>query len=252
MPVVQLPEVEAYYEEHGTGDPLVMLHPGGAGVDARALTAIVEALAGTYHVYIPERRAHGRTPDVEGPITFRAMAAETVAFIEQVVTSPVRLLGYSDGAIVALHTVLQRPDLIQRLAFVAGVYDLDGWYDGVLDGEPPAFLRASYSELSPDGIGHYEAVVAKLAAMHAREPRLTNAQLHALVCPTLVMLGDDDQVRVEHAVEMYGSLSDAELCVVPGTSHGLLNEKPDLCARLLADFLAGDPVRTLDPIRRRG
>jgi pimeloyl-ACP methyl ester carboxylesterase len=251
MPVAHLPGVETYYEERGAGDPLVMLHPGGGGVDARALSAMVEALAGSYHVYVPERRAHGRTPDVEGAITFAAMAAETIAFIEQVVASPVRLFGYSDGAIVALHTTLERPDLVRRLAFVAGVFDVEGWHDGVLDGEPPAFLRASYGELSPDGIEHYDVVVAKLAEMHAREPRVTPDQLGGIACPTLVMLADDDQVRLEHAVEMYGCIADAELCVVPGTSHGLLNEKSSLCARLLADFLAGEPVRTLDPIRRR-
>ncbi len=251
MPFLQLPEVETYYEEHGEGEPLVMLHPGGGGVDARALSGIVNALAPAYRVYVPERRAHGRTADVVGPVTFAAMAEETIAFVEQVVKAPVRLLGYSDGAIVALETVLRRPELVQRLAFVAGVFDRDGWYDGVLDGEPPEFLRASYGELSPDGIEHYDAVVAKLAEMHEREPRITREELRAIACPTLVMLGDDDQVRLEHAVEMYRAIPDSELCVVPGTSHGLLNEKRELCARLIADFLAGDPVSTLAPIRRR-
>lgn len=250
MPIADLPAVASYYEERGTGDPLVMLHPGGGGVDARALAATVEALAPTFHVYTPERRAHGRTPDVDGPITFEAMAGDTVAFIEQVVGSPVRLLGDSDGAIVALHTALQRPDLVERLAFVAGVFHHDGWYDGVLDGEPPAFLRASYGELSPDGIEHYEVVVSKLAEMHERDPRLTAEQLDRLTCRTLVMLGDDDEVRLEHAVEMYRGIADAELCVVPGTSHGLLNEKPDLCTAMVAEFLTGEPLPTLAPIRR--
>jgi pimeloyl-ACP methyl ester carboxylesterase len=64
------------------------------------------------------------------------------------------------------------------------------------------------------------------------------------------MIGDDDEVRFEHAAAMYRSLPDAELAVVPGTSHGLLVEKPDLCNLLMTEFLTRDPVQTFAPIRR--
>jgi pimeloyl-ACP methyl ester carboxylesterase len=99
------------------------------------------------------------------------MAGDTIAFIQSVIGRPVHLLGSSDGAILALEVARLRPDLVRRLVFVAGVFHRDGWEDGVLDGEPPEFLRQSYRETSPDGIGHYDTVVAKLAAMHASEPR---------------------------------------------------------------------------------
>jgi pimeloyl-ACP methyl ester carboxylesterase len=78
------------------------------------------------------------------------------------------------------------------------------------DRRPPReFLKDSYAELSPDGIGHYDVVVAKLAAMHAREPGLTGADLREITPRTLVMVGDDDEVRLEHAIEMYRSLPTA-------------------------------------------
>ena len=93
-------------------------------------------------------------------------------------------------------------------------------------------------------------VVAKLAAMHAGEPALTDADLRSVSCRTLVMVADDDEVRLEHAIEAYRSLPDAELAVVPGTSHGLLVEKPGLCNLLITEFLTKEPVRTLAPIRR--
>jgi pimeloyl-ACP methyl ester carboxylesterase len=131
-----------------------------------------------------------------------------------------------------------------------GVFHHDGWAEGVLDGEPPDFLRRSYGELSPDGIGHYDVVVAKLAAMHAREPAFTGADLGAVTCRTLVMVADDDEVRMEHAVEAYRCLPDAELAVVPGTSHGLLVEKPKVCNLLITEFLTKEPVETFAPIRR--
>jgi pimeloyl-ACP methyl ester carboxylesterase len=228
----------------------VALHPGGAGVDSRALGPTVAALAEVFHVYTPEQRGHGRTPDVAGPASYELMAQDTIAFIEKVIGSPVYLLGCSDGAVVALVIALRRPDLVRRLVLATGVFHHDGWAEGVLDGEPPDFLRRSYGELSPDGIGHYDVVVAKLAAMHAREPAFTGADLGAVTCRTLVMVADDDEVRMEHAVEAYRCLPDAELAVVPGTSHGLLVEKPKVCNLLITEFLTKEPVETFAPIRR--
>ena len=250
MPTVELPSIAMWYGEHGHGDPCVLLHPGGAGVDSRALTPTVDPLSRTFHVYTPEQRAHGHTADVPGPITYELMAGETIAFIETVIGRPVRLLGCSDGAVIALLVARRRPDLVQRLVFVAGVFHHDGWEDGVLDGDPPAFLRASHGEVSPDGVEHYEDVVAKLAAMHACEPELTQADLSGVTMRTLVMLGDDDEVRLEHAIAMYRGLGNAELAIVPGTSHGLLVEKPELCNQIITEFLTRDAVQTFAPIRR--
>jgi pimeloyl-ACP methyl ester carboxylesterase len=241
-----------WYDERGQGDPLVALHPGGAGVDSRALTPQLEALAGRYRVYAPEQRGHGHTPDVGGPITFDLMAQDTITFIEAAIGRPVYLLGCSDGATLALTVALRRPDLVRRLVLAAGVFHRDGWENGVLDGDPPDFLRQSYGEVSPDGAGHYEVIVAKLAAMHAHEAALTHEDLDKITCRTLVMIADDDEVRPEHALDLYRSLPGAELAVIPGTSHGLLVEKPELCNMVITEFFSKDPVQTLAPIRRAG
>lgn len=252
MPVAELPGIPTWYDERGQGDPCVLLHPGGAGIDSRALDPNLDALARVFRVYTPERRAHGRTPDVAGPVSYELMARDTIMFIEAVIGRPVYLAGCSDGAVVGLMVARLRPDLVRRLVFVAGVFHHDGWEKGVLDGEPPEFLRQAYGELSPDGIGHYDVVVAKLAAMHASEPELTEADLQQVPVRTLIMVGDDDQVRLEHAIAMYRSMPDVELAVIPGTSHGLLVEKPALCTLLITEFLANDPVQTFAPIRRAG
>ena len=250
MPTAELPTVRMWYDERGHGEPCVMLHPGGAGVDSRALDPTVDALAQVFRVYTPEQRGHGRTPDVAGPTSYELMAADTIAFIDTVIGGPVYLFGCSDGAVVALTVALRRPDLVRRLVLAAGVFHHDSWAAGVLDAEPPEFLKQSYGELSPDGIGHYGVMVAKLAAMHAREPALTPADLHAVTSRTLVMVADDDEVRLEHAIEAYRSLPDAELAVVPGTSHGLLVEKPGLCNLIITEFLTKEPAETFAPIRR--
>jgi len=252
MPTAQLPGISMWYDERGQGDPCVLLHPGGAGVDSRALAPNFDALSQVFHAYTPEQRAHGRTPDVAGPISYELMAEDSIMFIESIIGQPVRLLGYSDGAVVALMIARRRPDLVRRLVFAAGVFHRDGWDRGLVEGEPPEFLKKSYGEISPDGVGHYDVVVAKLAAMHAREPTLTAPDLRQVTPRTLVILGDDDELRLEHAVEMYRALPDAELAVVPGTSHGLLAEKPSLCNLIITEFLTREPVQTFAPIRRAG
>jgi pimeloyl-ACP methyl ester carboxylesterase len=249
---VLLDGVRTWYEQRGDGDPLVLLHPGGAGVDARAFGPNLGPLAAQFAVYTPERRAHGRTPDVAGPITFDAMAQDMIAFMETVVGRRAHVVGCSDGAIVALLVALRRPELVDRLVLVAGVFHFNGWLPDVIDptNEPPEFLARLYEELSPDGAGPYQGVVDKLARMHCEEPTLGADDLRGVRSRTLVMVGDDDEVRLEHALAAYRGIPDAELMIVPGTSHGLLVEKPDLCNNVILEFLSEDPVPTMAPIRR--
>ena len=249
---VELLGVRTWYDEYGEGEAVVLLHPGGAGVDARAWRPNLEALSAEFRVFTPERRGHGRTPDVEGPITFDLMSRDTVAFLETVVGEPAHLVGCSDGAIVGLLVALRRPDLVRKLAFIAGVFHYEGWAPGVLDAttDPPEFLERFYAEISPDGPGHYPVIVKKLAKMHATEPALTPPELKQVEARTLVMVGDDDEVPLEHAIALYRNLPIGELAVIPGTSHGLLVEKPAVCNSLILDFLTTDPVPSLAPIRR--
>ena len=242
--------LNTWYDTFGTGEPLVLLHPGG--VDSRALGPNLEDFAARFHVYTVDRRGHGRTPDANGPITYDLMAEDTIRFLERVVGGPACLLGVSDGATVGLLVAWRRPDLTRRLVLVAGVFNRTGWLPVVLDADedPPAFFADSYAEVSPDGRAHYPVVAAKLARMHAAEPTLSAEDLNGIRARTLVMVGDDDQVALEHAIAMYRAVPDCELAIVPGTSHGLLVEKPGLCDSIILDFLTQEPVPTLAPIRR--
>jgi pimeloyl-ACP methyl ester carboxylesterase len=249
---VELDGLRTWYDEKGHGTPLVLLHPGLA--DSRAFSPAIEALSARFHTFTPERRGHGHTHDVDGPITFDLMAADTIKFIERVVGGPAHLLGYSDGAIVALLVALRRPDLVRQVAAVAGVFHRDGWIPEVIDpsNTPPDFMAKSYGEVSPDGEAHFPVVAKKLADLHVVEPTLSSRELAQIRCRTLFMVGDDDEVTLEHAIEAYRSLPNGELAVVPGTSHGLLVEKPSLCNAMLLEFFALEPVETFAPIRRRG
>jgi pimeloyl-ACP methyl ester carboxylesterase len=238
---VQLGEVRTYYEEDGNGEPLVLLHPGGA--DSRAWELSLPGLVERFQVFRPDRRGHGRTPDVEGPITYEQMALDTIAFLEKVVGGSAHLVGHSDGVPVALTVALMRPDLVRRLVLGAGVFHHDGWTPGAieLDDETTAFFIEYHGAVSPDGSKYFPVLADKLHRMHSEEPTLTVADLAAYPGPSLVMVGDDDdEIHMAHTLALREGLPQAQLAVVPGTGHGLFAEKPELCNRLVVDFLTED------------
>jgi pimeloyl-ACP methyl ester carboxylesterase len=248
---VRLGEVDTWYDEHGAGEPLVLLH--GGLVDARFFEPNLGPLAEHFHVYTPERRGHGHTPDVPGPITYGVMADDTIAFLEAVVGEPADLVGHSDGAFVAMLVAMRRPELVKRLVMISGGFSKEG--DAVPDAEWDVdaifeFLGPAYGEVSPDGIDHFRVVARKIGDMAAREPYLKPADLAAVTARSLVMFADDDLVTMRHVVDMYDALPDAELAVVPGTSHFLTQEKPHLVNAIVLDFLTREPVPVVAPIRR--
>lgn len=249
-PHVQLGDVRTWYGRYGEGQPLVLLHPGGA--DARAWAPNLEPLSAHFGVLTPDRRGHGRTADVDGPITYELMRDDTLAFLEHVVGEPAHLVGCSAGAVVALHVALRRPELVRGLILISGVFHRDGWIPSAIDPDaaPHESLRVAHAELSPDGPAHFPVVSAKLARMNFEEPTLAASDLRGLARRTLVMLADDDEVTLEHAIATYRALPQGELAVVPGTSHGLLHEKPELCNRIIVDFLTKNPAPTIAPVRR--
>jgi len=249
---VQLGPTRTWYDEHGAGQPLVLMH--GGSTDARFFDGNIGALADRFHVFTPERRGHGHTPDVEGPITYDLMTEDTIAFLDTVVGGPAHLVGHSDGAVVAMLVAMRRPDLANLLVLVSGGFNRDGFMpgaDGDLDvDEVVAFAGPAYGEVSPDGVEHFPVVIEKIAVMSAREPALSASELQAVASRTLIMFSDDDLMSLEHAVAMYDAIPNAELAIVPGTSHFLLQEKPALCNAIILDFLTTEPVDKVAPIRR--
>ncbi|MGW4890787.1 alpha/beta fold hydrolase [Kitasatospora sp. NPDC004240] len=249
---VQLGAVRTWYGVDGTGEPLVLMH--GGLVDARFFEPNLAPLAEHFRVYTPERRGHGHTPDVEGPITYQLMADDTIAFLETVVREPADLVGHSDGAFTAMLVAMQRPDLVKRLVLISGGFNKAGsaepegmeWdVDAIAE-----FLGPAYGEVSPDGEEHFKVVAAKIGEMAAKEPELQASELSAVTARTLVMFADDDLVTLAHMTEMFQALPHAELAIVPGTSHFLTQEKPELVNHLVVDFLIREPVPTVAPIRR--
>ncbi|GAA1269801.1 alpha/beta hydrolase [Saccharothrix xinjiangensis] len=239
--------VRTWHEVRGGGEPVVLLHGGFS--DSREFEPNLARLADRFRVHTVDRRGHGRTPDVPGPVDADVLAGDLAAFLEQVVGGPAHLVGYSAGGVVALGLAQRRPDLVRRLVVLNTAFAKDGWvFLPQPGGELPAELADRYAEVSPDGRDHLPVVVEKYArAAHSDEV----VDLAAITAPTLVLGSDDDIVHLEHTVAMYRGVAGAQLAVLPGTSHLMPFERPELCASVIAEFLTTTP-RPLMPITRAG
>ena len=235
----------AYYEVHGQGEPVVLLHGGGFGFGAGFLAPqITDLAAAGFTVYSPERVGHARTPDRDGPYSHAAMAGETAAFIDSVVGTPAHLVGWSDGMTVGLLTVMRRPDLVDRFVAIGGFVNSEGAtaaYHEMLSGlqaDPWPALIESYALLSPDGPEHFGTFLEKLLELQNHRPDIDVAALSAIQSPVLLIQGDDDFVNVEHSAAAARALPHGRLAVLPG-NHLFPLETPDLLNRLIVAFLRG-------------
>ena len=235
--------VNTYYEVHGDGEALLLLHGGTDTVEC--FREQTPALAKQFKVILPERRGHGRTADVEGPITYELMARDTAAFMEALGIPAAHLVGWSDGAIVGMLVAMSRPDMVKKLVSIGGNFHFRG-----LTERFEAYVRAAtaetyfppavemYKRISPDGPEHWAVVWEKIKRLWLTEPQFAPQEFARIVAPTLVMAGQNDIMTLEHTIELFRALPDGQLCVLPGASHFLLHEKPELVNRLITDFLA--------------
>jgi len=239
---VDLDGVRMHHEVSGDGAPLVLLH--GALCTAATFGGLAAGLDPSYTVHRPEQRGHGHTADVPGPIDYEVMAADTVAYLEALELGPAHLVGWSDGAVVALSVSMARPDLVRSLVFIGNPLTLDGLPAEMLPlpevfpvESIPQTMRDMYGAVSPDGPEHFDVVFDKLAPMWSAFPLVDMAALAQLSIPTLVVVADRDMVTVDHADMLRRTIPGARLAVIPG-DHSLPMAKVSIVAPLILDFLS--------------
>ncbi len=240
-----------FADSQGTGDPVLLLH-GGLSDSELLLEPLGPALGDRYRVLAFDRRGHGRTADTDAAFHYDDMVSETIAAIEKLIGGPAHLVGWSDGGIVALLVALRRPDLVRSLVLIGANYHFDGNMPTEPGGSGFKIIKERYAERSPDGVDHFAVVFKKSLAMFATEPTLTTDDLRRISAPALVMVGDDDLMTLAHTASLYESLPLSQLAVVPGTSHAVVLEKPELAGQLIGNFLNA-PVasETYFPVRRK-
>ena len=243
-----------WVETAGSGDETVLLLHGGLSNSDDLLQSIGPALAERYRLVAFDRRGHGRTADMEGPLHYDDMATETIAVLDTVVGGAAHVVGWSDGGILALLVAQRRPELVERMVLIGANFHFDGVQELADEGggDFMNMIAQAYADRSPDGAAHFAEILAKTMTMFATEPTMSVDDLTTITAPSLVLVGDDDLVTLRHTCALYEALPNGQLAVVPGASHAVPIEKPVEVAALILDFLAG-PVSptTMMPSRRR-
>jgi pimeloyl-ACP methyl ester carboxylesterase len=232
--------LDMYYEIHGSGEPLILLHGGVGAIEM--FGEVLPLLAAGRQVIAVDLQAHGRTADIDRPLSFELMADDIAALIKHLGFKKADVMGYSLGGGVALQATIRHPDVVRKLVLVSTPFKRDGWYPEVLAGmgqmgpaaaEPmkqtPMYQLYAHVAPKPDD---WPVMLTKLGQLLGQDYDWSN-EVTAITAPTLIVIGDADSVRTAHAVQFFELLGggkadagwdrsrmpNARLAILPATTH---------------------------------
>jgi pimeloyl-ACP methyl ester carboxylesterase len=245
--------INMYYEVHGRreGIPLVLLHGGGSTIEV-TFSKVLPVFASSRRVIAVEEQGHGRTSDRDAPVTFESSADDVAALLRYLKVERADIFGFSNGASVALQVAIRHPQLVRKLVFASSITKREGAHPQLWEfmkqadfSNMPQPLKDAFLRVNPD--------VQQLKTMHDKDAaRMQNFEdvpddmIRSVGAPTLIVLGDQDIVKPEHAVELTRLISGARLLILPGGHGDYLGEMvmtqtstryPELTARLIEEFL---------------
>ena len=257
---VKVNGMQMYYEVSGKGEPLVVLH--GAYMNIPAMGAIIPELAKTHRVYAIELQGHGRTTDIDRPITYQNLADDAAAFMDAVGLKKADVFGYSMGAAAGLQLAIRHPAKVNRLVVASAGYDARGFQPEFTAMIPqmsvemfPPMLEQEYKKLAPNPNG-FRALATKLIQLE-KEPMAWEADVKALKTPVLIIAGDADVITLEHAVAMFRllgggvmgdmgkPLSASRLAVLPASPHTTVIDQVNLLHPMIEQFLKGEAPKSM-------
>ena len=233
--------LQLYYEKHGSGRPLVLLHGGLMTIDLN-FGPLLEPLSASRQVIAVELQGHGHTADTDRPMTIEALAADVVALLDHLEIAAADVFGFSLGGLVACAVALAAPTRVGKLI----VASADAHRPPGRESAPPddermptqddfQAMRDAYDAVAPDP-AHFDEFAAKTSAMVHEFPGWTD-QLQSLQLPTLLIFGDRDFSPLSDVVEMFELLPNAQLAVLPGTTHMGVTRQPGELLALITAFL---------------
>jgi pimeloyl-ACP methyl ester carboxylesterase len=246
--------IDIYYEVHGDhgGTPLMLLHGGGSTIDSN-YGRVIPFLARARRVIALEEQGHGRTSDRAEPVTFERSADDVAGLLEHLQVAQADLFGFSNGATVALQVAIRHPRTVRKLVFASSFTKRDGAQPQLWEfinqadiANMPQALKDAFLAVNPDS-QRLKTMHDKDAARMASFADVPDATVRAVRAPTLIITGDRDVARLEHALELSRLFPDARLLVLPGGHGDYLAEASstpadtdyaEVTARLVERFLS--------------
>jgi pimeloyl-ACP methyl ester carboxylesterase len=253
-PYVDLAWVRSWYDERGAGDPLVLLH-GAMSTTETSFGAVLPAFAETRQVIAIEQQAHGHTADVARPLTYAQMAADTAALLRRLGIESADFYGYSMGSGIAVELALRHPDLVRSLALASLAASKAGFHAEIVDAIEGvtaedlagSVFEAAYKQVAPDP-SNWPTLVAKCNQLDVEFEGWSDDEIWSIDKPVLLIIGDSDIVRPEHAVQLFrllgggvegesAGLPRSQLAVLPGTTHLSVVERADWLVSMISAFV---------------
>lgn len=240
-----------YYETYGSGAPLVLLHGGMLTIDLNFAT-LIPTLAQTHTVIGVEMQGHGRTANIDRPITFANLAADVVALLDHLSIEKAAVLGHSMGGGVALELAMSHPDRVSAIVPISASVSKDGMHPDLSD--PSTFetspimptaqdfadFKAAYERLSPHP-DQFDEFLMTLGSMDQDFEGWTDEQLAGITCPVLIVQGDTDFTLIAHAGVMLAKIPGSALAVIPATTHMQVTRRDTILLPILDRFFADHP-----------
>lgn len=234
---------QIYYETYGQGTPLLLLH-GGIGSIADFEKCIPE-LAKHYLVIAPDSPGHGRSSHIDS-LSYPLLANYISKFIDHLKLDSVYIMGWSDGGVIGLLLAAERPDKVKKLITAGANTRLDAinaqqvdWMrnnliDWAMNTE--GWLN-NYLSLAPQP-EKIDAYLKNTQKMWLTDIYIPQDKIRSIKIPTLILQGDKDGIKIEHAFELYENISNSQICILPNTSHFVFSEKPELMNIIAIDFFS--------------
>ena len=243
-----------YYEIHGEGQPLVLLH-GALSAIGTSFSKVLPQLSSTRQVIAVEQQAHGHTADIDRPLTYEQMADDTAALLQQLGIEKADLFGWSMGAGIALQIAIRHPEVVRKLVLASVTYNSNGFHPELLAGletAKPEDLAGSpfqeeYARIAPKP-QEWPRLFAKMNQLDREIQDWPPEVIQSIKAPTLLIIGDSDLVRPEHTVELFRLLGGgvagdlvglprSQLAVLPGTTHVTLVGRAEWLVSMISQFL---------------
>jgi len=197
-----------YYEIRGSGAPLILLH-GGLG-STQMMSPVASGLSPTHQVIAVDLRAHGRTADIDRPLSYEAMADDIAGLMNFMNITQADVMGYSLGGGVALQFTIRHPAMVRRLVVVSTVFERNGWYPEILasmeqlgpaaaEAMKPSGLYKTYASIAPKP-SDWPVLVTKVGDLLKKDYDWSK-DVAAITAPTMLVFGDADAIRPAHMVE---------------------------------------------------
>jgi pimeloyl-ACP methyl ester carboxylesterase len=237
-----------YYEEHGTGTPLLLLHGGVMAIDL-AWAELIPVLAADYRVIAVEYQGHGRTADIDRPITLTNLAADMVALLDHLGIDRAHVVGHSLGGGIALEMAVRHPDRVLSIVPMSAGVKPEGDHPDMSDpstyatstrmptADHMAAMQGAYARLSPtpDNFGEF---ITKMTATARALAGWTDEELAGITAPTTLVFGDHDFYTEDHPGKAQQLIPGAHLAVFPNTTHMQVTGRTALLSAILPDALA--------------